>query len=98
MTEGTVAGEQLRSFIERIENLEADKKVITDDIKELFLAAKQKGFDVKTMKKVLAYRKMKKADREEQQALLDTYLHALGELADTPLGSAAVRREFETAA
>lgn len=98
MTEGTVAGEQLRSFVERIENLEADKKVVTDDIKELYSAAKQNGFDPKTIRKVIAYRKQKKADREEQQMLLDTYLHALGELADTPLGSAAVRREFETAA
>lgn len=74
---GGVAGEQLRSFIERIERLEEEKKGIAEDIKEVYAGAKAVGFDTKVMRKVIAIRKMDQADRQEQEALLDVYLHAI---------------------
>lgn len=74
---GGIAGEQLRKFIERIERLEEEKQGISDDIKEVFAGAKAVGFDVKIMRKLIAIRKLDAADRQEQEALLDVYLHAL---------------------
>jgi uncharacterized protein (UPF0335 family) len=72
------ASDHLRSFIERLERLEEDKKAITNDIKDVFAEAKGTGFDVKIMKQVLRLRKQGKAEREEQEAILDLYLRALG--------------------
>ncbi|MBL4788034.1 MAG: DUF2312 domain-containing protein [Kordiimonadaceae bacterium] len=74
---GGIAGEQLRGFIERIERLEEEKKGIAEDIKEIFAGAKAVGFDVKILRKVIAVRKMDQAERQEQEALLDVYLHAI---------------------
>jgi uncharacterized protein (UPF0335 family) len=74
---GGVAGEQLRSFIERIERLEEEKKGIAEDIKEVYAGAKAVGFDTKIMRKVIAVRKMDQAERQEQESLLDVYLHAI---------------------
>lgn len=74
---GGIAGEQLRGFIERIERLEEEKKGIAEDIKEIYAGAKSVGFDVKIIRKVVAVRKMDQADRQEQEALLDVYLHAI---------------------
>lgn len=73
-----VAREQLRSFIERIENLEEEKKTIADDIKDVYGEAKGTGFDTKILRKVVAIRKQDADERAEQEAILDTYLHALG--------------------
>jgi uncharacterized protein (UPF0335 family) len=75
---GGVAGERLRSFIQRIERLEEEKKTISDDIREVFAEAKSTGFDPKIMRQVIRLRKMESADRQEQEALLETYLAALG--------------------
>jgi uncharacterized protein (UPF0335 family) len=75
---GGVAGERLRSFIQRIERLEEEKKTISDDIREVFAEAKSSGFDPKIMRQVLRIRKMETADRQEMEALLETYLAALG--------------------
>ena len=75
---GGVAGAQLRSFIERIERLEEEKKAISDDIRDVFAEAKGTGFDVKTMRQVIKIRKQDKEERQEQEALLDLYMHALG--------------------
>jgi uncharacterized protein (UPF0335 family) len=75
---GGIAGERLKSFIERIERLEEEKKALAEDIKEVFAEAKGAGFDVKTMRQVLKLRRMDKDDADEQEALLDTYLRALG--------------------
>lgn len=75
---GGVAGERLRSFIQRIERLEEEKKTISDDIREVFAEAKSSGFDPKIMRQVLKIRKMETAERQEQDALLETYLAALG--------------------
>jgi uncharacterized protein (UPF0335 family) len=74
-----VAGERLRLFIERVERLEEDKKGIMDDIKEVYAEAKGEGYDTKVMRQIVRLRKMDRADRQEQEALLDLYLSALGE-------------------
>lgn len=84
---------QLRSIVERIERLEEEKATISGDIKEVYAEAKANGFDPKIIRKVVALRKKEAAAREEEQALLDTYMGALGMLADLPLGQAALKRE-----
>ncbi len=73
-----VAADQLRAFIERIERLEEEKKVIADDIKDVYAESKGNGFDVKVMRKIVSLRKRKPHEREEEEAILDLYLHALG--------------------
>ncbi|NNE41098.1 MAG: DUF2312 domain-containing protein [Marinicaulis sp.] len=75
----TIAGDRLRSFIERVERLEEEKQTIMGDMKEVFAEAKGEGYDVKTMRQVVRIRKMDRADRQEQEALLDLYLSAIGE-------------------
>lgn len=75
---GGIAADHLRSFIERVERLEEEKKALSDDIKDVYAEAKANGFDTKTMRKVIALRKMDKDDLDEAEALLDTYLRALG--------------------
>ena len=75
---GGIAGERLRSFIQRIERLEEEKKTISDDIREVYSEAKSNGFDPKIMRQVIRLRRMESADRQEQEALLETYLSALG--------------------
>lgn len=72
------AKEHLRSFIERIERLEEEKKALADDIREVYSEAKGTGFDTKVMRQVLRLRRMESADRQEQEAILDLYLSALG--------------------
>lgn len=71
---------RLRTIIERVERLEEDKKAILEDIKEVFAEAKGEGFDVKVLRKVIRMRKQDKAKRQEEEAILDLYLSALGEL------------------
>jgi uncharacterized protein (UPF0335 family) len=75
---GGVSGQHLRQYIERIERLEEDKKVIAEDIKEVFAEAKANGFDVKIMRKVISLRKLDAAEREEIETLIDVYKAALG--------------------
>ena len=83
MAKSGFAKEHLRSFIERIERLEEEKKALSDDIKEVYSEAKGTGFDTKTMRKVIRLRKMDVQKRQEEEMLLDTYLHALG-MEDVP--------------
>lgn len=71
-------GKQLMSIIERVERLNEERKAIADDINEIFAEAKGNGFDVKAIKQVIAIRKMDNDERAEQEAILDTYLSALG--------------------
>jgi uncharacterized protein (UPF0335 family) len=78
------AQNQLRQFVEQIERLEEEKKAIADDIRDKFAEAKAVGFDVKALRKVLSLRKKSKTDRDEEEAILATYLHALGMLDDAP--------------
>ena len=73
-----VARDQLRAFIERIERLEEEKATIADDIKDVYGEAKGTGFDTKILRKVVQIRKQDKDERMEQEAILDTYLQALG--------------------
>ena len=75
----TVAADRLRSFIERVERLEVEKATIMNDIKEVYAEAKGEGYDAKTLRQVVRIRKMDRADRQEQEALLDLYLSALGD-------------------
>ena len=77
-----VARDQLRSFIERIERLKEEKKTISDDIKDVYGEAKGNGFDTPTLRKVIAIRKQDRDERMEQEAVLDTYLFALGMIDD----------------
>jgi len=76
---GGVAADRLKSFIERIERLEEEKKNLIADVREVYAEAKSSGFDTKTMRKVVALRKLDTSERQEQEALLDTYLRALGD-------------------
>ena len=78
MAKSGFAKEHLRSFIERIERLEEEKKALADDIREVYSEAKATGFDTKVMRQVVRLRKMESADRQEQEAMLDLYLGALG--------------------
>ena len=75
---GGVAAGQLRSFIERIERLEEEKKGISDEIRDVFAEAKGNGFDTKVMRQVIRLRKKEPAERQEEEAILDLYMHALG--------------------
>ncbi|WP_414632564.1 DUF2312 domain-containing protein [Brevundimonas naejangsanensis] len=71
---------RLRSIIERLERLEEDKQAILTDMKEVFAEAKGEGYDVKVLRKVLSVRKQDKAKRQEEEAIMDLYLSALGEV------------------
>ena len=73
-----IAKDQLLAFVERIERLEEEKKGIGEDLKEVYAEAKGNGFDVKVLRKVVAVRKQDAAERNEQEAILDLYLSALG--------------------
>ncbi len=88
MADTSVARDQLRSIVERIERLEEEKKAIADDIKDVFAEAKGNGFDVKTLRTVVRMRKIEAAERQEQEAMLDLYMSALGMLPDLGDGEA----------
>ena len=72
------AKDQLRSIVERIERLEEEKRALADDIKEVYAEAKGNGFDTKVLRTVVRLRKQEMSERQEQEALLDLYMHALG--------------------
>lgn len=74
---GGVAGDVLRSFVDRIERLEIDKKAISEDIKEVMAEAKSAGFETKIIRKCISRRKMEKHERDEEDALMDIYMHAI---------------------
>ena len=78
MTKSGFAKEQLKSLVERIERLEEEKAALTADIREVYSEAKGTGFDTKIMRQVVRMRKLDKADFQEQEAILDLYLNALG--------------------
>ena len=75
---GGIAGDRLKSFIERIERLEEEKRALAEDVKEIYSEAKGAGFDVKIIRQIIRIRKMDEDDRDEAEALLDTYLRAIG--------------------
>jgi uncharacterized protein (UPF0335 family) len=74
----SISAQRLKQFISRIERLEEEKKNLGADIREVYSEAKSGGFDIKIMRQVVRLRKMDKADREEQEALLQVYLDAVG--------------------
>jgi uncharacterized protein (UPF0335 family) len=74
------AKDQLKAFVERVERLEEEKKAIADDIRDVYAEAKGNGFDVKTLRVVVRMRKEDANERKEHEAILETYLHALGML------------------
>jgi uncharacterized protein (UPF0335 family) len=90
MAKTAFAKEQLRSLIERIERLEEEKAALAADIKEVFAEAKANGFDTKAMRKIIRRRKVDATQQEEEDAIIALYMSALGMLADTPLGEAAI--------
>ena len=75
---GGVAGEQLKSFIERIERLEEEKRALSGDIKEVYAEARGTGFEPKIMRQIIKLRKMDKEEVDEEESLLDLYKRALG--------------------
>ena len=79
---GGIAGEQLRSFIERIERLEEEKRTLSADIKDVYAEAKGSGFDTGIMRQIIRIRRMDQDDVDEQETLLDVYKRALGMLPD----------------
>lgn len=74
----TVAHKELRQLVERIERLEEDKKGIADDIKDVYLEAKSRGYDNRTIREIIKLRKLEPHVLEERRMLLDTYLAAFG--------------------
>ncbi len=74
----SVAADQLKAFIERIERLEEEKASLSGDIREVYAEAKGNGFDTKAMRKIIAMRKKDFAERREEEAILDLYMQALG--------------------
>lgn len=76
-TGGVTAG-QLKSIIERVERLEEERRELGADVREIYAEAKGNGYDPKIIRMIVRLRKMNAADRAEQDALLDTYMSALG--------------------
>ena len=72
------AKDQLKAFVERIERLEEERKALSDDIRDVYAEAKGNGYDVKAMRAVVRLRKQDKDERMEYEAVLETYMHALG--------------------
>lgn len=75
---GGVAGQRLKSFIERIERLNEEKETLSEDIKEVYAESKGVGFDPKIMRKIISLRKLEPNKRDEEESLLDIYLSAIG--------------------
>lgn len=75
---GGVAAAQIKSIIERVERLEEEKTALAGDIREIYAEAKSNGYDVKVLRQIVRIRKQDTAERQEQEAILDLYLHALG--------------------
>ena len=74
------AKDQLKAFVERVERLEEEKKSLADDIRDVFAEAKGNGFDVRALRTVIKLRRQDINERKEAEAILETYLHALGML------------------
>lgn len=74
----SVAKDLIKSVIERVERMEEEKKVISDDIRDIYVEAKGNGLDVKALRTIVRLRKQDANERAEQDAILDSYMHALG--------------------
>ena len=89
---GSNSNAQLKAIIERIEKLEEEKKATADDIRDVYAEAKGNGFDAKALRTIIRLRKQDADERREQEQIVELYMHALGMLADLPLGQAAIER------
>jgi uncharacterized protein (UPF0335 family) len=78
VAEGSVAADELRLLVERIERLEEEKKGIADDVRDVYAEAKARGYDTKTLRAIVRLRRMETHQRQEMDALLETYRAALG--------------------
>ncbi len=78
MSDPAIAADQLRSLVERLENLEEEKQAVAEQMREVMAEAKSQGFDTKILRQVLRLRKLQEHDRQEQETLLDVYKQALG--------------------
>jgi uncharacterized protein (UPF0335 family) len=76
------AQKQLRQFVEQIERLEEEKKALSGDLREKYAEAKALGFDVKALRTIVRLRKKSKTERQEEEGILEVYMHALGMLDD----------------
>lgn len=95
MNVNTIAKEQLRTIVERVERLEEEKKAIGDDIRDVYAEAKANGFDVKVLRQVVRLRKQDLTERQEQDSIRDTYMLALGMLPDdTNTGGSSDKTEI----
>jgi uncharacterized protein (UPF0335 family) len=95
----SAAQNQLRQFVEQIENLEEQKKALADDIRDKFLEAKAVGFDVKALRQIVRLRKKSRDQRQEEEGILQVYLHALGMLLeDGPAAPSHIADEMMDAA
>ncbi len=83
---------QIKAIVERIERLEEEKKTIADEIRDVYAETKGNGYDVKALRTIIRMRKQDANERAEQEAILETYMAALGMLVGTPLGDAAIER------
>lgn len=90
MTEGSNSAAMLRSIVERVERLEEEKASIASDIRDVYAEAKGNGYDVKALREIVRKRKQDAEKRREHESIVETYMHALGMLADTPLGQAVI--------
>lgn len=91
------AQNQLRQFVEQIERLEEEKKALAADIRDKYLEAKGTGFDVKALRKIISLRKKTNAEREEEEGILEVYMHALGMLDGGPSPQAMAAAEMMAA-
>src|ERR1700741_4661580 len=92
------AQKQLRQLIEQIERLEEEKKALAGDIRDKYLEAKAVGFDTKALRKIVSLRKKSENDRQEEEAILAVYMHALGMANELPESVASEEREVMDAA
>lgn len=72
------AKDQLKAIVERIERLEEEKKAISEDVRDVYAEAKGNGYDVKALRTIIRMRRQDASEREEQEAILETYMHAMG--------------------
>ena len=91
-----IAKDQLKSFVERVERLEEEKKTTADDIRDVYAEARGNGYDVKALRTIIKMRKQDADERAEQEAILSVYMEALGLLSDLPLGQAAIAAATRT--
>jgi uncharacterized protein (UPF0335 family) len=84
-----IAGDRIRSFVERIQQIETEFKDLTEAKKEIIAEAKGEGFDVKVLKEIIKLRKQDQEERDEHESLLDVYMRAMDEVAPVPAAQAA---------